>query len=139
MANEVSFYLNGKEVTIHDPSPKLLLIDYLRSPGIALAGPKKPCGQGGCGGCTVILSHWNEHTKAPEHRAINSCLRPVCALGGLVVTTVEGTGAVRKPDPEFLFHSLTASRAAAPIDEQASPVIDAAIDAAEDKRESVLL
>src|SRR3954470_25060661 len=106
MANEVSFYLNGKEVTIHDPSPKLLLIDYLRSPEVALAGPKKPCGQGGCGGCTVILSRWDEAKKRPEHRAINSCLRPVCALGGLVITTVEGTGAARKPDPQFLQHSL---------------------------------
>ena len=67
--NKVSFYLNGKEVTIDNPSPNLLLIDYLRSPGVALAGPKKPCGQGGCGGCTVILSHWNKAEKKAEHRA----------------------------------------------------------------------
>ena len=84
MANQVSFYLNGKEVSIQDPSPDLLLIDYLRSPEVALAGPKKPCGQGGCGGCTVILSNWNPVEKEIEHRAINSCLRAVCALGGLV-------------------------------------------------------
>ena len=135
--DHVSFFLNGREVTIADPAPDLLLIDYLRSPGVALAGPKKPCGQGGCGGCTVILSCWNEKTRKPEHRAINSCLRPVCALGGLVVTTVEGTGAVRKPDPEFLLHSLTASRAAAPFQQQATPVIAAAIEAAGVKRESV--
>ena len=122
-ANDVSFFLNGRPVTITDPAPDLLLIDYLRSPDVALAGPKKPCGQGGCGGCTVILSRWNEKAKKPEHRAINSCLRPVCALGGLVVTTVEGTGAVRKPDPPHLLHSLTASRAAAPFDAPASPVL----------------
>ena len=96
MANHVSFFLNGKEVSIQDPSPDLLLIDYLRSPDVALAGPKKPCGQGGCGGCTVILSNWNTAEKKIEHRAMNSCLRPVCALGGLVVTTVEGTGAARR-------------------------------------------
>src|SRR5438270_10302704 len=69
MANHVSFYLNGKEVSIQDPSPDLLLIDYLRSPEVALAGPKKPCGQGGCGGCTVILSNWNPAEKEIEHRA----------------------------------------------------------------------
>ena len=104
---------------------------------MALAGPKKPCGQGGCGGCTVILSRWNEKTQTPEHRAINSCLRPVCALGGLVVTTVEGTGAVRKPDPPHLLHSLTASRFAAPIGAHASPVLANAVEAAAKKRRSV--
>src|SRR4051812_7747927 len=112
MNNTVSFYLNGKAVAIDNPAPDLLLIDYLRSPGVALAGPKKPCGEGGCGGCTVILSWWNEKQNKPEHRAINACLRPVCALNGLVVTTVEGTGAVRNPDAEFLLHTLSASRSA---------------------------
>src|SRR5436305_13786629 len=106
MANEVSFYLNGKEVTIHDPSPKLLLIDYLRSPEVALAGPKKPCGQGGCGGCTVILSRWNDESASAEHSAINSCLRPVLALNGLAVTTVEGTGSARQPNPDHLPTSI---------------------------------
>ncbi len=137
-ANSVSFFLNGRSVTIDNPAPDLLLIDYLRSPDVALAGPKKPCGQGGCGGCTVILSRWNPKKREPEHRAINSCLRPVCALGGLVVTTVEGTGAVRKPDSAHLLHSLTASRAGAPIALQASPVLSQAIEAAERKRASVL-
>ncbi|MCX6856495.1 MAG: 2Fe-2S iron-sulfur cluster-binding protein [Verrucomicrobia bacterium] len=91
--NEVSFFLNGKSVTIKKAAPDMLLIDYLRSPEVALAGPKKPCGQGGCGGCTVILSHWNEDKKAPEHprarvgcalRTLNSCftrrLPPVVRL-----------------------------------------------------------
>ena len=121
--HNVSFYLNGKAVTIENPPPDLLLIDYLRSPDVALAGPKKPCGEGGCGGCTVILSCWNDTQQKPEHRAINACLRPVCALSGLVITTVEGTGAVRKPDPEFLQHTLTASRTAAPLGEHFSPVL----------------
>src|SRR5437660_5138237 len=116
MANQVSFYLNGKEITLQNPSPDLLLIDYLRSPEVALAGPKKPCAQGGCGGCTVILSNWNPASKKTEHRAINSCLRPVCALGGLVVTTVEGTGAARRPNPAFLNHAPTFSRGGPPID-----------------------
>ncbi len=135
--NEVSFFLNGQPVTVKDPPPDLLLIDYLRSPGIALCGPKKPCGQGGCGGCTVILSRWNEKEKVPEHRAINSCLRPVCALGGLVVTTVEGTGAVRRPNPEFLQHAATSSRAAGPADGPDLPSHIAAAKEAEEKREAV--
>lgn len=128
MTNEVSFFLNGKPVTIKDPAPDLLLIDYLRSPDVALAGPKKPCGQGGCGGCTVILSRWNGHE--PEHRAINSCLRPVCALGGLVVTTVEGTGGVRRPDPQFLLHAPSSSRGGGSPTDPDAPAIVAAAEAA---------
>ena len=80
MENQVSFYLNGRLVTVDNPPPALLLIDYLRSPEVGLAGPKKACGQGGCGACTVIVSSWKDGEA--EHRAINSCLRPVCALGG---------------------------------------------------------
>src|SRR3954451_6186036 len=136
MSDEISFYLNGKGVTISDPAPDLLLIDYLRSPEVGLAGPKKACGQGGCGACTVIVSSWKD--SEAEHRAINSCLRPVCALGGLVVTTVEGTGAVRKPDPKHLHHSPTASRAGAPIGMQQSPVLAKATEDAKEKRASVL-
>lgn len=137
MKNSVDFFLNGKPVSLENPSPDLLLIDYLRSPAVGLAGPKKPCGQGGCGGCTVILSHWDEQKKKPEHRAINSCLRPVCALGGLVVTTVEGTGAARKPDPTYLLHRPSATRSGVPLDEQYSPVLVAAQQAAEHKHEAV--
>lgn len=135
MSNDVSFYLNGKLVQLHNPAPDLLLIDYLRSPEVALAGPKKPCGQGGCGGCTVILSHWDG--EQPQHRAINSCLRPVCALGGQVVTTVEGTGAVRKPNPEFLLHAATASRGGAAIGLPPVPALAEAQQQAQDKRAQV--
>jgi xanthine dehydrogenase/oxidase len=136
MTDSVSFFLNGKAVTVNDPAPDLLLIDYLRSPEVGLIGPKKPCGQGGCGGCTVILSRWKG--DQPEHRAINSCLRPVCALGGLVVTTIEGTGAVRRPNPEFLHHSLVASRAAARPNAPAPPAVVQAAAAAKVKNEAVL-
>jgi len=108
--NKIIFFLNGHEVNLYRPSPDCLLIDYLRSPEIALAGPKKPCGQGGCGGCTVILSEWNSQTDQADHRAINACLRPVVALHGMSVTTIEGTGSVRKPNPANLSHAQTSSR-----------------------------
>ena len=114
MKNSVLFYLNGKPVTVTDPSPDLLLIDYLRSPEVGLVGAKKGCGEGGCGACTVILSHWNEGHKTVEHRSINSCLRPVCALGGLAVTTIEGTGAAAPPAPRHVHHAPTYGRSAAP-------------------------
>jgi len=133
MKNSVIFFLNGKSVTIENPSPDLLLIDYLRSPEVGLSGPKKPCGQGGCGGCTVIVSEWNNKENKADHLAINSCLRPVCAIGGLSVTTIEGTGAARKPDPKFLLQKSSSTRAFVPIDEDNSPVLDVAMKEAGEK------
>jgi len=91
-SSDVVFFLNGSKVTIENPAPDLLLLDYLRSPDVGLTGAKRGCGQGGCGACTVVLSSWNAETSDVEHRSINSCLRPVCALNGLAVTTIEGTG-----------------------------------------------
>jgi xanthine dehydrogenase/oxidase len=141
MSSEVSFFLNGKRVTVANPAPDLMLIDYLRSPGVGLAGSKKSCGQGGCGACTVILSHWED--DKPAHRAINSCLRPVCALGRMAVTTIEGTGSVRRPNPGLLHHSLVSSRAAAPPLAAPPPVVAQAAVAVQAKnravKESVLL
>lgn len=137
MKNSVNFFLNGKAITLEDPSPDLLLIDYLRSPEVGLSGPKKPCGQGGCGGCTVILSEWNDTKQEADHLAINSCLRPVCALGGLSVTTIEGTGGVRKPDPEHLIQKSSSTRTSIPIDEDNSPILNTAKQEAEEKRTAV--
>jgi xanthine dehydrogenase/oxidase len=109
----VSFLLNGELVTLDNPPPHLLLIDFLRSPEVGLTGAKKGCGQGGCGACTVILSTGDPETGVVSHRSINSCLRPVCALDGLAVTTIEGTGETVRPVPEHLTHLMTYSRAAA--------------------------
>ncbi|MES2790495.1 MAG: molybdopterin cofactor-binding domain-containing protein [Planctomycetota bacterium] len=119
MKNTVTFYLNGKHVEVKCPSPHLLLIDYLRSPEIGLTGAKKSCGEGGCGACTVILSRWKGHDV--EHLAINSCLRPICSLGGLSVTTIEGTGTARPTTPAFLHHSNTYSQTASPISQPTLP------------------
>ncbi|MEU6708565.1 molybdopterin cofactor-binding domain-containing protein [Streptomyces wuyuanensis] len=131
MANEVSFFLNGERVKISDPSPNLLLIDYLRSSEVGLTGAKKACGQGGCGSCTVILSQWDANEKKIVHRAINSCLRPVCALAGLSVTTVEGTSSPMTVAAQHLMHRAEGSRYAAPID---APIPPAFIESANEAR-----
>jgi xanthine dehydrogenase/oxidase len=78
--HEVSFFLNGESVTIENPPPDMLLIDYLRSPDVALTGAKKPCGQGGCGGCTVILSRWDEELGEPV-RGTRLVVQSLCGLG----------------------------------------------------------
>ncbi|GAC1045483.1 molybdopterin cofactor-binding domain-containing protein [Rhizobium sp. No.120] len=109
----LQFYLNGEMVVIENPSPSALLVDYLRSPEVRLTGTKKPCGQGGCGGCTVILTDWsNGH---PSSRAINSCLRRLCSLNGMAITTIEGTGGLPADTAVYPAHHPTASRSAAPF------------------------
>ncbi len=137
MQNSISFFLNGQNIVIKEPNIDTLLIDYLRSPEVHLAGPKKPCGQGGCGGCTVILSHWNEIEKKAEHRAINSCLRPLVAVNGMVISTVEGTGAARRPNPLYLTHTEASSRGACPADLPLPPLVVEAYHEAQVKREQV--
>lgn len=139
MENSISFFLNGKKVVIDNPAVDTLLIDYLRSPEVHLSGPKKPCGQGGCGGCTVILSHLNSETNKPEHLAINSCLRPLIAVDGMSVTTIEGTGAARRPNPEFLSHTPVASRAAMPAEMPVPESVTEAYEESQAKRKEVFM
>ncbi|MEO0575261.1 MAG: molybdopterin cofactor-binding domain-containing protein [Pseudomonadota bacterium] len=121
----VSFYLNGSPVSIDAPDPSLLLIDFLRSASVDLTGAKKGCGQGGCGACTVILSEWDAHKNEARHRSINSCLRPVCSLNGLSVTTIEGTGGATRLPPMRSMQTLSASRAGAIFGAQATPELRA--------------
>src|SRR4051812_45302960 len=103
MNNRVSFFLNGVLVTVNNPPADMLLLDYLRLPSVGLIGAKKSCGEGGCGSCAVVLSRWNG--IAPVHCAINSCLRLICSLGGLSVTTIEGMGGIDTPEPAHLSHA----------------------------------
>ena len=90
-SNQLVFWLNGVRVEISNPDPGIKLTDYLRQVG--LTGTKVSCGQGGCGACTVMLSQ-----KRPDgttlHRPINACLRLLCTVDGMLVTTTEGIGSV---------------------------------------------
>jgi len=79
------FSVNGVERRLVHPSPAMLLSEYLR--GIGLTGTKVACGEGGCGSCTVV-----EVGEDGVPRAINSCLRLLCACDGLAITTTEGLG-----------------------------------------------
>jgi xanthine dehydrogenase/oxidase len=93
-SNQLVFWLNGCKVVIPNPDPTILLVEYLH--GIGLTGTKVGCGQGGCGACTVMLSQRDALTGTPVHRAVNACLRPLCAVDGMMVTTTEGIGNVHE-------------------------------------------
>ena len=76
----LSFTLNGKAVSVENPDPSMLLIEYIRDVQ-NLKGTKHCCNEGGCGACTVLLG------KVP----VNACLRPLCSMSGQSVTTIEVT------------------------------------------------
>jgi xanthine dehydrogenase/oxidase len=92
----LTFFLNGDRVELEDPDPRLRLIDYLRSPEVGLTGTKLACGEGGCGACTVALSDYDVQADTVRTRAVNACLRPLCAVDGMAVTTTEGLGSLTR-------------------------------------------
>lgn len=55
---------------------------------IHLTGTKLGCSEGGCGACTVMLSH--QAGNRLVHRSVNACLCPLYAVEGMHVVTVEG-------------------------------------------------
>lgn len=82
----VSFLLNGKPVTLTDPSATTTLLDWLREER-HLTGTKEGCNEGDCGACTVMVS------DASGHRPLNACILFLPQLEGKHVTTVEGLAA----------------------------------------------
>ena len=72
------FTVNATSVEVDVPGMRRLL-DVLRE-DLALTGTKEGCGEGECGACTVLLD------GAP----VDSCLVPVCQVGGADIRTVEG-------------------------------------------------
>ncbi|EKV16851.1 Xanthine dehydrogenase HxA, putative [Penicillium digitatum Pd1] len=91
----VRFYLNGAKVAVDTINPEVTLLEYLR--GIGLTGTKLGCAEGGCGACTVVVSHINSSTKKIYHASVNACIAPLVSVDGKHVITVEGIGNVKDP------------------------------------------
>ena len=89
MAN-LEFHLNGKRVVVEEGSAALgfNLLQFLRETG--WPGTKEVCSEGGCGACTVILTHWDEVKSRPAHRSSASCLIPLASVHRKNITTIEG-------------------------------------------------
>lgn len=92
--SSLTFWINGEKKQIEHPDPSTMLAYYLR--GIGLTGVRIGCGEGGCGSCTVMLSRYNKTAGTLEHRAVKSCLIPLCSIDGMAITTIEGLGSIRK-------------------------------------------
>ncbi|XP_024541348.1 xanthine dehydrogenase/oxidase isoform X2 [Selaginella moellendorffii] len=92
---ELRFAVNGKLVVVRDADPRASLGDFLRD-NLLLRGLKMPCRQGGCGACTVVISSPRSSDGVLlRHRPVNSCLRTLCSVDGMLVTTVEGIGSCK--------------------------------------------
>lgn len=94
-SSELQFTLNGKPVSIQNPDPRRTLAEYIRNEA-GLTGTKISCNQGGCGACTVVLTAPPRDGANAQARPVNSCLRPLCSMGGLDVVTIEGVGGHEK-------------------------------------------
>lgn len=73
-----SLLINGEMFTV-DVSSRMPLLWVLRD-SLGLTGTKYSCGQGLCGSCTVHL----------DGAAVRSCVTPVAAATGKIITTIEG-------------------------------------------------
>ena len=91
MHMDISFRLNGEDVTLRGVSPTQTVLDWLREER-GLKGTKEGCNEGDCGACTVMVS------DEDGARALNACILFLPQLQGKALRTVEGlTG----PDGEL--------------------------------------
>src|SRR2546429_8621301 len=74
----INFSVNGKPVSVNAPESTRLL--WVLREELKLSGPKYGCGAGQCGACMVHI----------EGERMFSCLMPVAAAQGKMVTTIEG-------------------------------------------------
>jgi len=83
----IRLVVNGQAREVaSDPETPLL---YVLRNDLGLTGTKFGCGLGQCGSCTVLVGG----------QAVRSCMLPVQAVAGQVVTTIEGLGSPERPHP----------------------------------------
>ncbi len=78
MDTTITLVVNGKERTVVT-DPERSLLDVLREE-LHLTGAKYGCGEGRCGGCTVLM----------DGRRTLSCVTPVARADKKTITTIEG-------------------------------------------------
>jgi aerobic-type carbon monoxide dehydrogenase small subunit (CoxS/CutS family) len=84
---KIALQVNGRTHTLDlDPATPLL---YVLRNDLDLQGPRFGCGLGQCGACTVLI----------KGEAVRSCIRPVSAVQGVEITTLEGLAVNGKLHP----------------------------------------
>jgi len=85
---KLALRVNGghREVEADDPDVPLL---YVLRDDLGLTGTKFGCGLVQCGACTVLVGG----------RAVRSCATTARSVAGQDVVTIEGLGALDRPDP----------------------------------------
>jgi len=78
MPDSISFKVNGKPVSLNVGGERALL--WVLRADLGLTGTKFGCGEGHCGGCTVLL----------DGVAVRSCLQKLKDVKGKEVVTIEG-------------------------------------------------
>ena len=76
--SNITLRVNGRAHSVEvEPATPLL---YVLRNDLGLQGPRFGCGLGQCGACTVLI----------KGEAVRSCVRPVSAVQGQEITTLEG-------------------------------------------------
>jgi len=83
----VKFVVDGIPVSV-DADPQMPLLYALRN-DLGLNNPRFGCGLAQCGACTVHV----------DGEPVRSCVAPLAAVEGKMVTTVRGLGTAAKPHP----------------------------------------
>jgi nicotinate dehydrogenase subunit A len=84
---QIRLKVNGswQDVRVDPDSPLLFVLND----ELGLRGPRFGCGMAQCGACTVIVNG----------DLVRSCVKPVNAVAGAEITTLEGLGTPAAPHP----------------------------------------
>ena len=88
MAGQVEFTVNGRAVSVAVANDDMPLLAVLRDT-LGLKGTRFGCGLEQCGCCMVLI----------DGEPVKSCAKPIFAVTGKSVTTIEGLGTPEHPHP----------------------------------------
>ncbi|MCS6807180.1 MAG: (2Fe-2S)-binding protein [Bacteroidota bacterium] len=86
----MDLHINGRTYTVHCDSSEMLV--WILRDDLGLTGTKMGCGAGICGSCTIHIN------GVP----VRSCVTPVGAALGQIITTIEGLAQLGEDGTEIL-------------------------------------